>query len=235
MKKERKTKPIKEKKEESTKNIYAKSKRIIYQGNKNMKPITDFFKSEIVLLNQIQMKHPEKKQAIAQKVWANIPKQASIFFDSSTTVEAAIRAMENSPIHAITNSLSHALLLAQMDQTKITVLPGQLHKQQLFLFGAETVAKVGEFAPDYTLLGVFALSEQGLFIHTEEEGQVKRRMIQQGKQVIALADQTKLNKTGLFKICELTEIDCLVTDTRPDEKFCEQLAQAGVTLIVADE
>ncbi len=25
------------------------------------------------------MKHPEKKQAIAQKVWANIPKQASIF------------------------------------------------------------------------------------------------------------------------------------------------------------
>ena len=170
------------------------------------------------------VKHPEKKQAIAQKVWANIPKQASIFFDSSTTVEAAI-----------TNSLSHALLLAQMDQTKITVLPGQLHKQQLFLFGAETVAKVGEFAPDYTLLGVFALSEQGLFIHTEEEGQVKRRMIQQGKQVIALADQTKLNKTGLFKICELTEIDCLVTDTRPDEKFCEQLAQAGVTLIVADE
>lgn len=157
------------------------------------------------------------------------------FFDSSTTVEAAIRAMENSPIHAITNSLSHALLLAQMDQTKITVLPGQLHKQQLFLFGAETVAKVGEFVPDYTLLGVFALSEQGLFIHTEEEGQVKRRMIQQGKQVIALADQTKLNKTGLFKICELTEIDCLVTDTRPDEKFCEQLAQAGVTLIVADE
>ena len=47
---------------------------------------------------------------------------------------------------------------------------------------------------------MFALSEQGLFIHTEEEGQVKRRMIQQGKQVIALADQTKLNKTGLFKI-----------------------------------
>lgn len=25
------------------------------------------------------MKHPEKKQAIAQKVWTNIPKQASIF------------------------------------------------------------------------------------------------------------------------------------------------------------
>ncbi|BFG90768.1 hypothetical protein Q99_02114 [Enterococcus faecalis EnGen0064] len=43
------------------------------------------------------------------------------------------------------------------------------------------------------------------------------------------------NYTDFIKICELTEIDCLVTDTRPDEKFCEQLAQAGVTLIVADE
>ncbi|MGH2152755.1 DeoR/GlpR family DNA-binding transcription regulator, partial [Enterococcus faecalis] len=83
------------------------------------------------------MKQPEKKQAIAQKDWAKIPKQASIFIDSSNTVEAAIRAMENSPIHANSNSPSHALLLALMDLTKITVLPGQLHKQQLFLFGAE--------------------------------------------------------------------------------------------------
>ena len=48
------------------------------------------------------VKHPEKTSD-CPKVWANIPKQASIF-DSSTTVEAAIRAMENSPIHAITNS-----------------------------------------------------------------------------------------------------------------------------------
>ncbi|MGH2233491.1 DeoR/GlpR family DNA-binding transcription regulator, partial [Enterococcus faecalis] len=60
-------------------------------------------------------------------------------------------------------------------------------------------------------------------------------MIQQGTHVIALADQTNLNKTGLFEICDFTEIDCLLTDTRPDEKFCEQLAQAGLTLIVADE
>ena len=56
---------------------------------------------------------------------------------------------------------------------------------------------------------MFALSEQGLFIHTEEEGQVKRRMIQQGKQVIALADQTKLNKTGLFKIW-IKSYNCVV-------------------------
>ena len=54
--------------------------------------------------------------------------------------------MENSPIHAITNSQSCATSSAN-GSDKITVLPGQLHKQQLFLFGAETVAKVGEFAP----------------------------------------------------------------------------------------
>lgn len=45
------------KKEEPTKNIYGKSNLIIYQENKNMKPITAFFKSEIVFLKQIQMPH----------------------------------------------------------------------------------------------------------------------------------------------------------------------------------
>ncbi|MGL9897741.1 hypothetical protein IGK71_000143 [Enterococcus sp. DIV0343] len=44
-------------KEEPTKSIYAKSKRIIYQENKDMKPITAFFKSEIVFLKQMQMPH----------------------------------------------------------------------------------------------------------------------------------------------------------------------------------
>ncbi|QQV79514.1 DeoR/GlpR transcriptional regulator [Enterococcus faecalis] len=165
------------------------------------------------------MKHPEKKQAIAQKVWANILKQASIFLIHQPRWKQTIRAMENSPIHAITNSLSHALLLAQMDQTKkLQYYLGNCINNNSFCLGQKQSLRLGNLPLDYTLLGVFALSEQGLFIHTEEEGQVKRRMIQQGKQVIALADQTKLNKTGLFKICELTEIDCLVTDTRPDEK-----------------
>ena len=48
------------------------------------------------------MKHPEKTSHC--KKFGQIFPNKRPFFDSSTTVEAAIRAMENSPIHAITNS-----------------------------------------------------------------------------------------------------------------------------------
>ena len=80
------------------------------------------------------MKHPEKNKPLPKSLGKY--SQTSVhFFDSSTTVEAAIRAMENSPIHAITNSLSHALLLAQMDQTKLQYYLGNCINNNSFVWG----------------------------------------------------------------------------------------------------
>ncbi|MEO1769275.1 DeoR/GlpR family DNA-binding transcription regulator [Candidatus Enterococcus ferrettii] len=161
-----------------------------------------------------------------------IANNSSLILDSSTTVEATIPYLEGKGLLAITNSLTHATLLAQLDNNEISILPGKLHKQQLFIYGAETVQKISEYSVDYTLLGVFAINSEGMFIHTEEEGLVKRQMIRQSKKVIALADHTKLGTTGLFKICGLSEIDVLVTDQAPATEFITALAENNVELII---
>lgn len=159
-----------------------------------------------------------------------IKSNSSLILDSSTTVEAVIPYLQGKGILAITNSLTHATLLAQLNNSEIRILPGKLHKQQLFIYGAETVQKISEYSVDYTLLGIFAINSDGLFIHTEEEGLVKRQMIRQSKRVIALADHTKLGTTGLFKICGLSEIDVLVTNQPPSAEFMTALAENNVEL-----
>ena len=175
------------------------------------------------------------KKKIAQKVGDIIKDNSSVIFDSSTTVEATIQQLGNRNIYAITNSLTHAMLLAKLEKVKISILPGNLHKEQLFLYGSETVKKIEQYNTDYTLLGVFALSKDGLFIHTEEEGLVKRQMIEQGNKVIALADHTKLNTTGFFKVCDLNSIDLLITDKKPDEELMENLHKNRVEVLITDE
>jgi len=174
------------------------------------------------------------KEKIAQKAGDIIKDNCSILFDSSTTVEAVIRQLINKNIYAITNSLTHAKLLAKFEKTQISLLPGKLHKEQLFLYGLETVRKIEQYNTDYTLLGVFAISKDGLFIHTEEEGLVKRQMVAQGNKVIALTDHTKLDTTGFFKVCELRDIDQLITDRRPESELMESLQKNGVRVTLTD-
>ncbi|SEG59540.1 DeoR/GlpR family DNA-binding transcription regulator [Paenibacillus sp. UNC499MF] len=175
------------------------------------------------------------KEQIAQKAAEIVKDNSSILFDSSTTVEAAIMQLGNKRLYAITNSLTHAKLLAKLEKAEITLLPGKLHKDQLFLYGSETVKKIEQYNTDYTLLGVFALSKDGVFIHTEEEGLVKRQMIAQGHHVIALADHTKIDTTGFFKVCSLAEIDVLVTDQQPEPQMMDYLNENKVEVIVANE
>lgn len=189
---------------------------------------------EALILNYQQRadQFPILKQAIAYKTVELIKDHATILFDSSTTVEAVIAQLGDKPIYGITNSLTHAMLLAKYKQTEVSVLPGKLHKDQLFLYGTETVKKIEEYTVDYTILGVFALSADGVFIHTEEEGLVKRQMVEQGKTVIALADHTKINTTGFFKICSLAALDILVTDEQPPAEFLDCLTQNDVKVIL---
>lgn len=100
------------------------------------------------------------KKQMAEQALEIMADPSSIIFDSSTTVEAVIRELPDKKIHAVTNSLSHALLLANYPKTAISLLPGRLHKEQLFLFGTETVEQLKNYQADYTLLGVFALSNE---------------------------------------------------------------------------
>lgn len=172
------------------------------------------------------------KNKIAMKAAGIIKDNSSVIFDASTTVEAAIPHLNGKNILAITNSLTNAIRLARNPGCDIKILPGNLHKEQMFIYGSETVQKLTHYHADYLLLGVFAISGQGLFIHTEEEGLVKRQMVAQAATVIALADHSKLDTTGFFKVCDLAGIDYLVTDVEPEESFKAALRKHGVEILL---
>ncbi|OXM20466.1 hypothetical protein CBI35_17920 [Pantoea sp. AV62] len=159
---------------------------------------------------------------------------SSVIFDSSTTVETVIPHLSDKNILAVTNSLTNANRLARNKKCDIKILPGNLHKEQMFLYGSETIQKIEKYHVDYVLLGVFAISDKGLFIHTEEEGLVKRQMVMQGTTVIAVADHTKINTTGFFKVCDLSWINYLVTDELPESSFIQSLQDNNVELILTN-
>lgn len=64
---------------------------------------------------------------------------------------------------------------------------------------------------------------------------VKRKMIKQAKQVIVLADHTKLGITDFFRFANLNDIDLLITDKTPPKAFRDLLNKNNVELLTADQ
>lgn len=192
-------------------------------------------KASIFDYEQRASKANQVKVALGKHASSLIDENCSIIFDSSTTVENVIQHLSNKKINAVTNSLVHAMLLANLNGTTISLLPGKLHKTQLFLYGTETIEKLKQYKVDYTFLGIYALSSEGVFIHTQEEGLVKRQMVKQATTVIAIADHTKLDKTGFFKVCELAELDVLVTDRPLSKTLEEAFSQNHVTCVCLEK
>lgn len=173
------------------------------------------------------------KDIIADAAVQLVKNNSVVMFDSSTTVQATVPLLAGKGIQAVTNSLPTAQSLSLIDDCRISLLPGTLHREQLYVIGADTIEKIASYHFDVCFLGVFALDSCGLYTHTEEEGLVKKQMIRQSSLTVALADHTKFDTVGFYKVGPLECIDVLVTDEKPSPALLEAVKTSGVKLLTA--
>jgi len=70
--------------------------------------------------------------------------------------------------------------------------------------------------------------ERGATTLEADEALVFRKMIKQSKQVIVVADSSKLAKVSPAFICPLSEIHKLITDTGATDEAIEPFARLGI-------
>ncbi|MBZ4191540.1 hypothetical protein K7B07_21680 [Niabella sp. 3A5MI-3] len=58
-------------------------------------------------------------------------------------------------------------------------------------------------------------------------------MIEASQTLILLADSTKFNKRGLGKICNLDQVEYIVTDKNVSEETLTALQEKGIKVIIA--
>ncbi|WHY87118.1 DeoR/GlpR family DNA-binding transcription regulator [Neobacillus novalis] len=176
----------------------------------------------------------EEKQVIGIKAASLIYPGDRVILDASTTVQACAEQIKNMDCTIITNSINQAEVLSSNQEINIQLLGGTLQQEHRFLYGSTVIEKLSDYHVDKVFIGVVGISEKGLTIAHEEDGLVKRKMIQQSKQVIVLADHTKLGHTDFFRFADLQDVDLLITDQTPSKEFRELLYKNNVELLTAD-
>ena len=157
---------------------------------------------------------PAAKEAIAHATRSLLRQGQVILLDAgTTTLEVARRLPPDLEATVITNSPPIAVALAEHPAVEVTMLGGSLAKDAQAVVGAATVEALHSVRADVLVLGVCSLHpEVGITVMDLEESYVKRAMIENAAEVVAVSSAEKLGSAGHYVVAPLDELTHLVTD-----------------------
>ncbi|MHA7175101.1 DeoR/GlpR family DNA-binding transcription regulator [Arthrobacter sp. Sr24] len=194
-------------------------------------------------LSERQSQHLEEKLRIATAALALIPQapSASILLDAGTTTAAlAERLARWTPANpgdellVITNSLPMAGTLSTNTHLLLDIVGGRVRALTSAVVGARATEQLGALRPDIAFIGTNGIHASfGLSTPDPVEAATKTAMVKAARQVVALADASKLGTETLVRFATLEEIDILVTTTTPSGELAAALAAADVQVVIA--
>ena len=175
--------------------------------------------------------------AIAAAAARLIGEGETIILDAGlTTAEIAkqICGMTLRSVNVITNALNVALLLVNAPHVNLIMLGGVLRSNSLSLSGPRAERALEGLHADRLFLGVDSIDpEIGLMTPHLQEAQLNLRMMQVSRQVIALADASKLMRRRLSVIAKVEQIDLLITDRSARPEALAAFHKKGIDVLLA--
>jgi DeoR family transcriptional regulator, aga operon transcriptional repressor len=159
----------------------------------------------------------------------------TVFLGSGTTVlEIARNLRDHKNLTVITNSLPVLNILAGNKEITVVSLGGMLRESELSFIGHITEQALGEVRVDKVFMGTRGVSlEYGLTNDYLQETLTDRAILKIGREVVIVADHTKVNRVATVLLAPLHSMHTLVTDTKADKKFVQALKKQGINVIVA--
>lgn len=176
----------------------------------------------------------QEKSRIGRKAAELVVESDTIIIDSgSTTAEMVRNLPEFQDLTIITNALNISNQLITKTNVNVIIPGGYLRKNSLSLVGPLAEKSLRNFNVGKAFLGVDGFdTKRGVFTPNVEEARLNEIMIEISKEVILLADSTKFGKRSFAFICDVHEIDKVITDTGIKEEELKRLQDAGIEVII---
>jgi len=177
----------------------------------------------------------QEKKIVARKALSYINNGDFIALSGGSTcymLASEICKSELVGLSIITNSINHVMLLLQADRDYEIILAGGIPRKGTYeCIGEMPIQIIRKFNIDKYFLGVDGMSlEGGISFDNIGEADVSREIMQRSKQLFVVADHSKFSIIKHSKICELTDIDAIITDDSND-LFKERYQKYGVKIV----
>ena len=190
-------------------------------------------------LEQAARENQAQKAAIAAHAASLVrPGQVVILDVGSTTTAIALELVARRDLHdvtVVTNGLNLALALEPAaPRISVLVTGGTVRHLQHSLvnpFGSLILEQISAHIAFIGCNGVDA--ERGVTNLNFAEAEVKRAMMNAAREVVVVADGSKIGAVEAARICSMSEVDLVITDASASSEVVAQLEQTGTLVHVA--
>ncbi len=212
---------------------YLEDKKLLYRTHGSASPVNPH--TSDVNLQVKEKKNINEKKRIAEAACTLIEENDSIIIGAGSTVQVFAEALNpGSRLTVVTASLKTSILLTPLDHVEVIQLAGIVRKNSFSVVGDFTARTFDMLTCSKLFLGVDGIDfEYGVTNSNIEEAILNKKMMEASLRTIILADSSKFGKRGFGKVCDLDQIDVIVTDSGIPDGTAKRLEELGVELIVA--
>jgi DeoR family transcriptional regulator of aga operon len=171
-----------------------------------------------------------EKQRIALAAAELVPDGSVVGLTGGTTTTEVARVLcDRSGITIVTNALNIASELVLRSNIRLVVIGGSARHASYELVGPSAESMLARYHLDLAFIGTDGVTlAGGCTTHDEMEAHTDRAFLGRSRRVVVVADSSKLGRTAFAHICDLSEVDDVITDSEADPVVLKELADAGV-------
>ena len=178
----------------------------------------------------------DAKRAIGRVAASLVKDGETIILDAgSTTTEVTRNLMKRQDLHVITNALNIAFILGANPSCTIHMPGGQFKAPTLSLSGEKSAGYFENvFAEKLVLATAGASLDAGLTFPAFADLYVKRAMIKAAREIILVADSTKIGRVSFAVLGPITLVNRLITDAGIGDEDRRAIEKMGIEVTIAE-
>ena len=176
----------------------------------------------------------EAKNIICELAADLVSNDQFVFLDVTSSAAFMVYHLQNkADLKVLTNSAQIALdCLDKLPTAWIFCAGGWMSSFSRGFVGETARQRIAEFHTDLLFFSARSISiEDGITDVNEEDIYLKQQMIKGTRKSVFLCDHAKFDKTSYRLVCNIEDIDYLVTDRKPSALWLSRLESSGVEVI----
>lgn len=198
---------------------------------------TDEKSSAYTSFQKRKSEHFSDKEKIARKAAEYIREGQAIALDSGTTALELARVIKTRfrSLTVVTNSLAIANELAGTEGI-VLVLTGGVYRADEEAFVSDIATLIfSRINVDLFFLTTCGISvERGITYQRMDEILVQNKMMDAAAKTIVITDSSKIGVNSLVKMCDISRISMIITDSGVSRQQAEAFEQEGIPVAVSE-
>ncbi len=185
-------------------------------------------------INEKEKQAVQEKRLIGKAAAALVNEQDSILIASGTTIlYMAKELVEKKNITVISASVSASSMLSQNKEINVVQLGGVVRESSVSVVGSFAEDMLKYFNCSLLFMGADGVDlDFGITTTNMMEANLNRMMMNTSQQTVLLVDSSKFGKKGFSKICDIKDVDRIITDENIPQMYLENIQDMGIEVTV---